>query len=352
MVSYLMETSEVVQLFYAHYNGVSWEKTSVDTDVGEYAYCSVGVDSSGAPTILYWNSNEGEIYCATGRGTPNQPPVASYTFDSEKPMAGEEITFDASASYDPDGEITSWEWDFGDGETASGEVVTHSYSAAGDYTVTLTVTDDGGQETELTRVIKLLSPAAWRLIELLTEDYDLYDAYEDYADSLAWPDDCIPPLKLDASEIDEGDVWIMDYFYPWALGIMQGEDLHCGFDSNTWYYGDTPDGKPSGPDLEFEFGQYCEREIQKRLLKIVEATWAFSGYVIHADSIDMASEQPSAIVTSDMGVEFSHDDFDVGIQDGRDYQIELNDEGYPAGNFEEPPAILYVLEMHSNCFCA
>ncbi|AXJ01774.1 PKD repeat-containing protein [Cyclonatronum proteinivorum] len=52
------------------------------------------------------------------------------------------VDFDASASIDADQGIVSWEWDFGDGQTASGERVTHAYQAYGTYTVRLTV-DDG-----------------------------------------------------------------------------------------------------------------------------------------------------------------------------------------------------------------
>ena len=52
--------------------------------------------------------------------------------------------FDGRASFDPDGVIVGYEWDFGDGTGASGAAITHSYSEKGTYQVMLTVTDDGG----------------------------------------------------------------------------------------------------------------------------------------------------------------------------------------------------------------
>jgi large repetitive protein len=54
-----------------------------------------------------------------------------------------DCTFDGSASSDPDGRITAWNWAFGDGASGTGAKPAHSY-AAGSYDVTLTVTDDGG----------------------------------------------------------------------------------------------------------------------------------------------------------------------------------------------------------------
>ena len=55
------------------------------------------------------------------------------------------VDFDASGSFDPDGTINSYAWDFGDGSTAVGALTNHIYTAAGVYTVTLTVTDDTGR---------------------------------------------------------------------------------------------------------------------------------------------------------------------------------------------------------------
>jgi len=84
---------------------------------------------------------------------PSQPPK-SKPKANEEPVAkaggpysgyvGDAISFDGSASYDSDGSIVSYQWDFGDGKTGSGKTVSHSYEKSGRYTVKLTVTDDDG----------------------------------------------------------------------------------------------------------------------------------------------------------------------------------------------------------------
>lgn len=63
--------------------------------------------------------------------------------DGSEFEAEEIITFQGTGNA-PDGTIVSYSWDFGDGNTASGQTVTHAYLEEGDYTVSLTVTDDVG----------------------------------------------------------------------------------------------------------------------------------------------------------------------------------------------------------------
>ncbi|TVR03485.1 MAG: PKD domain-containing protein [Deltaproteobacteria bacterium] len=59
-------------------------------------------------------------------------------------LAGQEVTLDGSLSSDPDGELVSFSWRLGDGTSASGETVTHTWQDPGSYTVHLTVEDDRG----------------------------------------------------------------------------------------------------------------------------------------------------------------------------------------------------------------
>ena len=54
------------------------------------------------------------------------------------------VPFDGSRSADPDGTVVGYAWDFGDGATSKGAQVSHGFTAAGTYTVALTVTDDRG----------------------------------------------------------------------------------------------------------------------------------------------------------------------------------------------------------------
>jgi len=68
---------------------------------------------------------------------------AAFTHTPTSPVVDETVTF-TSASTDADGSITAWNWDFGDGAVASGQVVTHKYATVSDFMVKLTVTDNDG----------------------------------------------------------------------------------------------------------------------------------------------------------------------------------------------------------------
>lgn len=86
-----------------------------------------------------------------GGGSSNTPPVASFTYTCTDLTCD----FDASASYDPDGSIVSYNWDFGDGGSASGVQVNHTYASAGSFTVVLTVSDNSGANSSDSQVVSV-----------------------------------------------------------------------------------------------------------------------------------------------------------------------------------------------------
>ena len=74
----------------------------------------------------------------------NAAPIAVATSDVWRGPAPLTVNFSAAGSYDPDGNIVSYAWDFGDGSVASGQDVSHTYTSRGVYVAVLTVTDNLG----------------------------------------------------------------------------------------------------------------------------------------------------------------------------------------------------------------
>lgn len=81
----------------------------------------------------------------------NSAPVAVFTTTPDTAIGAGPllVTFDASGSHDPDGAITGYQWDFGDGATGTGSTVSHTFMS-GTYTVTLSVEDDEGHTSSVT----------------------------------------------------------------------------------------------------------------------------------------------------------------------------------------------------------
>jgi PKD repeat protein len=117
------------------------------SDGAEYGVLVHAYDGSGEYTL------DAEEF---GRWTgDNQPPQAKFSVDPSTPAAGETVEFDADASYDDDGQIDQFYWEFGDGTEDYGEVVTHSYDDGGSYTVELVVTDDDGATDSETDTVEV-----------------------------------------------------------------------------------------------------------------------------------------------------------------------------------------------------
>ena len=95
----------------------------------------------------------------------NHGPIPIINISDTKVCVGKMLTFNALESRDPDGEITDFEWDFGDGTIETGVIIDHIYEKPGDYLVALKVTDDSGEYREQQVQVKVTSN--WALIALI-----------------------------------------------------------------------------------------------------------------------------------------------------------------------------------------
>jgi len=127
-----------------------WTAVLIHTEnlpIGEYKL-RVEIQSDGA----WWGGIPTEVTFTITAPPVNAPPVADAGPD-QWVYVNHMISFDGSASYDPDGFIVSYEWNFGDGKTGVGMIVEHNYTQSGVYVVTLTVRDnDGATDTDVAAV--------------------------------------------------------------------------------------------------------------------------------------------------------------------------------------------------------
>ena len=101
-------------------------------------------------------SNKAGSNTATLGITVLEPPMASLAADKAKAAVREPIEFTNTST----GDITSWSWDFGDGNTSTEENPSHSYAKQGDYTASLTVSSEVGSDTDTSDIIVVGPPSA------------------------------------------------------------------------------------------------------------------------------------------------------------------------------------------------
>lgn len=155
-----------------HYNtriGGSWTGEGAVPNSDRCTYSDVSTSPNQGDIYFVWDSGSPEeVMCnmgATGPAPPPPPPpppptgapVADFTFFPRSGAPPLLVTFDASSSYDADGSIVSYRWNFGDGATGAGQIVTHTYNRSGLFSITLTVTDNEGKTDSATRSLSLLT---------------------------------------------------------------------------------------------------------------------------------------------------------------------------------------------------
>jgi len=152
---------------------IKFTSTSTDPDGDELIYTwdfgdNTELSSDENPTHIY---QEPGLYTVTltvsdGKNTSNTskviniqvaissnlPPEADFNYTIENLT----VYFE-DKSIDPDGNISSWLWDFGDLNTSTEQNPIHTYSAPGTYNVTLTVTDDNADEPKTDTVKKQIT---------------------------------------------------------------------------------------------------------------------------------------------------------------------------------------------------
>jgi len=109
------------------------------------------------------------------------------------------VALDGSASTSPNGPILSYAWDLGDGQTATGPTLTHTYSQKGTYAITLVVTDSAGKSGARTHSVQALNRVP---VPSFT-----FSPYWVGANA---------PVTFDASESHDPDGMIVQYI--WAFG--------------------------------------------------------------------------------------------------------------------------------------
>lgn len=117
---------------------------------------NVRASPSISDNMLYLGSSGGKVIAGLLEGEGwTTPPVGLFSYT----VSGRTAHLDASASYGGNGTL-SFGWEFDDGQTASGVKVDHAFSAGGNHTVVLTVTDAAGTSRNITKTIDLDNPGA------------------------------------------------------------------------------------------------------------------------------------------------------------------------------------------------
>jgi PKD repeat protein len=136
-----------------------------ETDTGTNPVATKSYSADGPVDVhlrVYDNQNgtDTEVHTVT---IGNDPPTASFTASPNPVVTTHQVTFDASASSDPDDSIAKYEWDLdGDGtyetDTGTTKTTTKTYNTAGNVTVKLRVTDQGGLTATDTKTVQVVAP--------------------------------------------------------------------------------------------------------------------------------------------------------------------------------------------------
>jgi hypothetical protein len=244
---------------------------SLPLSIGSYCYGTMNFFPGAIDEVKIYNCGRTAEEIWNDYISANQPPVSDFRFRGPETSftrstiyVGSEVKFDAEPSYDTDGTIVSYAWDFGDGITIteSNRVVNHAYPISGSYTVTLTVTDDKGATGQISNEL-FIHPLQWELfIEI-----DYITGHEPTAEVLTYiekyyrdnginivlhKDDEVSDPTPDDGVITENDFWTIEN--QWNRVFLEddrafGDKRNAKFNlGEKWVLFGTVDGIPEHKD--------------------------------------------------------------------------------------------------------
>jgi hypothetical protein len=141
-------------------SGFNGDGLSIDRILSFGSTPCAGIAFDGGSGIVFCDSGNDLVRMITNLGeTGNSAPSAEFVATPDLLNAAPfKPHFDASSSVDADGDIVTYQWDFGDGSLGDGEVLDHVYSAMGSYVVALTVTDSAGHTSTARHTVVAANP--------------------------------------------------------------------------------------------------------------------------------------------------------------------------------------------------
>jgi len=236
--------------YYSATGGQSWSVMEINS-AGFGSFSSIaGIQGGDAWTVGF----QGYIEHFTGPPPPpaNQPPVASFEFTT----VGLTANF-TDTSFDPDGFIVSWEWNFGDGTSSTQKNPTHTYDTANTYIVSLTVTDnDGG--TGIAGRLVVVQPGPGGTFGNFTEVTPLDSLFITPQDEDFW---VITTAPADYDNDGDLDIAVLGYYVVYNVSVEDKLVLlrnEGSADSVTWdfSYFDVPFTNLSSGASDMAWGDY------------------------------------------------------------------------------------------------
>ncbi|GGF85795.1 S8 family serine peptidase [Alteromonas lipolytica] len=141
-------------------------------------------------------------------------PVASISSSATSVPFGSAITFSALNSSDADGSVVAYQWNLGDGTTATSAELSHTYATAGSYQVSLTVTDNDGLTNSATTVVQVTNELPVAVIDSMPTVYNIGDTVLFSATGSFDNDGSIVSYEWDLGNGQSASGQTLSYSYP------------------------------------------------------------------------------------------------------------------------------------------